>query len=140
MSEQVTREGIIRYIENVKFGYLATVDANNAPRVRPVGIYTVYGDCLYWFTLSNTRKVGEIAANPQVEVVWSNLQEQSQVRINGQLAVKTDEAIIEQFKADNPIVAQLLPEAAQPLFRLYRLQPDKVYWAQGMVPYTEVAW
>ena len=140
MSENVTREQIIRYIQDCKFGYLATVDADNAPHVRPVGIYTVYGDCLYWFTLSNTRKVSEIAANPQVEVVWSNLQEQSQVRISGQLVVETDEAIIQQFKADNPIVAQLLPEAAMPLFRLYRLQPEKVYWAQGMVPYTEIAW
>jgi len=140
MSEQVTREQIIGYIQEVKFGYLATVGADNSPRVRPVGIYTVYGDCLYWFTLSNTRKVAEIAANPQVEVVWSNLQEQSQVRISGQLAVETNESVVQQFKADNPIIAQLLPEAAMPLFRLYKLQPDKVYWARGMVPYTEIAW
>lgn len=140
MSKTMTREQIIHYIQDVKFGYLATVDADNTPRVRPIGIYTVYGDYLYWFTLSNTRKVAEIAANPQVEVVWSNLQEQSQVRISGQLTVETDEAIIQQFKADNPIVARLLPEAAQPLFRLYKLQPDKIYWAHGMVPYTEIAW
>ena len=136
----MTRDKVIAYIQDVKFGYLATVGADNAPRVRPVCIYTVYGDSLYFFTTSNTRKVAEIDSNPRVEVVWSKLEEQSQVRISGQMVAEDDEAIIQQFKADNPIVAQLLPEAAMPLFRLYRLQPEKVYWARGMVPYTEIAW
>ena len=120
--------------------YLATVGADNAPRVRPIGIYNVYGNDLYWFTMANTRKVAEIATNPQVEVVWSKLDEQSQVRISGKTVVVEDEAIQQQFKADNPIINKILPEQALPLFRLYKLQPEKVYMAKGMVPYTEVAW
>lgn len=136
----MTRNEIIAYIQDVKFGYLATVGADHAPRVRPVGMYTVYGDALYFFTMANTRKTAEIANNPQVEVVWSRLEEQSQVRISGQMAVEEDKGVIQRFKADNPIVANLLPDAAQHLFRLYKLQPEKVYWAGGMVPYTEVAW
>jgi uncharacterized pyridoxamine 5'-phosphate oxidase family protein len=67
----MTREQVIAYIQHVKFGYLATVGADNAPRVRPVGMYTVYGDALYFFTLANTRKTAEIDNHPQVEVVWS---------------------------------------------------------------------
>jgi uncharacterized pyridoxamine 5'-phosphate oxidase family protein len=136
----MTRSEVIAYIQDIKFGYLATVDAGNAPRVRPVGMYTVYGDALYFFTMANTRKTTEIDNNPHVEVVWSKLEEQSQVRISGQMIVEEDEAIIQQFKADNPIVANLLPDAVQHLFRLYKLVPDKVYWAKGMVPYTEIAW
>jgi general stress protein 26 len=136
----MTREQVVTYIQDVKFGYLATVGADGAPRVRPVGIYTVYGDNLYFFTMANTRKVAEIDAHPQVEVVWSKLEEQSQVRISGTMAVEEDPKTIQQFKADNPIVANLLPAPIQHLFRLYRLEPAKVYWAEGMVPYTEVAW
>ena len=79
----MTRNEVIAYIQDVKFGYLATVGADHAPRVRPVGMYTVYGDALYFFTTANTRKVAEIDNNPQVEVVWSKLDEQSQVRISG---------------------------------------------------------
>lgn len=75
----MTRDKVTAYIQDVKFGYLATIDAEGAPRVRPVGIYTVYGD-------------------------------------------------------------NLLPPPAQQLFRLYRLEPGKVYWAEGMVPYTESVW
>jgi hypothetical protein len=90
--------------------------------------------------MANTRKVAEIDAHPQVEVVWSKLDEQSQVRIGGTMAVEEDPEVIRQFKADNPIVANLLPAPVQHLFRLYRLEPAKVYWAEGMVPYTEVNW
>ena len=83
----MTRKEVIAYIQDVKFGYLATIDADHTPRVRPVGMYTVYGDHLYFFTMANTRKAAEIDNNPQVEVVWSKLQEQSQVRISGQMVV-----------------------------------------------------
>ena len=136
----MTRDQVIAYIQEVRFGYLATVGADNAPRVRPIGIYNVYDDDLYFFTFSNTRKVAEIEANPQVEVVWCKLQEQSQVRIRGKMVVEEDEAIQQRFREDNPIVAKLLPEQAQHLFRLYKLQPEVVEMAEGMVPYTEVDW
>jgi len=136
----MNRDEVTAYIQEVSFGYLATVGADNGPRVRPIGMHTVYGDHLYFFTFGNTRKVAEIESHPQVEVVWSKLQEQSQVRIRGNMVVEEDEAIIQQFKQDNPIVANLLPKGAQHLFRLYKLQPEVVEMAEGMVPYTQVAW
>ena len=46
--------------------------------------------------------------------------------------------VVQLAAADNPIVANLLPPPAQHLFRLYRLEPEKVYWAGGLVPYAEV--
>ena len=57
----MTRDEVIDYIKDVKFGYLATVGADGAPRVRPIGITTVYGDDLYFFTFSTTRKVVPMA-------------------------------------------------------------------------------
>jgi uncharacterized pyridoxamine 5'-phosphate oxidase family protein len=136
----MTRDQVAAYVQEVKFGYLATVGADNAPRVRPIGMHTLYGDHLYFFTFGNTRKVAEIENNPQVEVVWCKLQEQSQVRIRGKMVVEEDEAVVQQFKQDNPIVARMLPQEAQHLFRLYRLQPEVVEIAEGMVPYTSVDW
>jgi uncharacterized pyridoxamine 5'-phosphate oxidase family protein len=136
----MTREEVIAYIQEVEFGYLATVDADRAPRVRPVGIKTVYGDDLYFFTFAMTRKVAEIEGNPQVEVVWSKLHEMSQVRIRGKMALEEAPEIQQRFKEDNPIVARMLPPGAPDLFRLYRLQPEVVEMAMGMVPYTQVAW
>jgi uncharacterized pyridoxamine 5'-phosphate oxidase family protein len=136
----MTRDQVTAYIEEVQFGYLATVGADGAPRVRPVGISTVYGDDIYFFTFSTTRKVAEIEANPRVEIVWSKLEEVSQVRISGKASVVEDATIQQQFKDDNPFVAKILPEGAEHLFLLYKIQLDKVYMAKGLVPYTEVAW
>jgi pyridoxine/pyridoxamine 5'-phosphate oxidase len=137
----MTRQEVERYIRDVKFGYLATVNVEGAPRVRPVAMKDVYDDGLYFFTFATTHKVGEIAANPQVEMVWSKLEEQSQVRISGALTPEEDPEIQARFKADNPMVDRLLPPGAPPhLFKLYRLAPERVYMARGMVPYSEVAW
>ncbi|MBC8448535.1 MAG: pyridoxamine 5'-phosphate oxidase family protein [Chloroflexi bacterium] len=136
----MTRKEVIEFIQQIQFGYLATVGSDNAPRVRPVSIKDVYGDDLYFFTFSTTRKVAEMAANPQVEVVWAKEEETSQVRIKGKAVVVKDEAIQKRFLEDNPIAARILPEAAQHLFRLYKVQPENVWIARGLVPYTEVAW
>jgi uncharacterized pyridoxamine 5'-phosphate oxidase family protein len=136
----MTRNEVTAYIQDVHFAYLATMGTDGAPRVRPVGMHTVYGDCLYFFTFGSTRKVAEIEANRQVEVVWCKPQEQSQVRIRGKMSLEEDEAIQQQFKEDNPMVARMLPEGAQHLFRLYRLKPEAVEMARGLVPYTTVHW
>jgi len=136
----MTRDKVIQLIQEVHFGYLATVSGDNTPRVRPIAINNIYDDNLYFFTFSNTRKVAEMENNPQVEVVWARLEAQSQVRIKGKAIVEEDQAIQQRFREDNPMVARMLPEAAQHLFRLYRLQPESVEMAEGLVPYTEVAW
>jgi uncharacterized pyridoxamine 5'-phosphate oxidase family protein len=134
------RDEVMAYIREVKFGYLATVGADNAPRVRPVGIHTIYGDALYFFTFGTTRKVAEIDGNPQAEVVWSKLQEMSQVRIRGKMILEEDAEVQQRFKEDSPMVANLLPPNAEHLFRLYRLEPEVVEVAEGLVPYTQVVW
>jgi uncharacterized pyridoxamine 5'-phosphate oxidase family protein len=136
----MTRDQIIDYIRDVKFGYLATADADGAPRVRPIGITTVYGDDLYFFTFSTTRKVAEMEANPRVEVVWSKLEQVTQVRVSGTASRVEDEATQQRFRQDNPFVAKVIPEEADNLFCLFKIHPEKVYMAQGLVPYTEIAW
>jgi uncharacterized pyridoxamine 5'-phosphate oxidase family protein len=136
----VTRDEVIAFIRQVHFAYLATMGADGAPRVRPVGMHTVYGDHLHFFTFCTTRKVEEIENNSQVEVVWCRTRDQSQVRIRGKTAVEEDEAIQQQFKQDNPMVAKTLPEGAEHLFLLYKLEPEVVEVAEGLVPYTVVEW
>jgi uncharacterized pyridoxamine 5'-phosphate oxidase family protein len=130
----MTRDEVTAYIQDVHFGYLATTGTDGAPRVRPVGMHTIYGDCLYFFTFGNTRKVAELEVNPQVEVVWCKPQQQSQVRIRGRMLLEENEAIHQQFKQDNPMVARMLPQEAQHLFRLYRLQPEAVEMPKGWFP------
>lgn len=136
----MTRDQVIDHIMDVRFGYLATAGADGAPRVRPIGITTVCGDDLCFFTFTTTPKVAEMEANPRVEVVWSKLEQVSQVRVSGTVSRVEDEATQQRFRQDNPFVAQLIPEGAEHLFCLFKIHPEKVHMAQGLVPYTEVAW
>ena len=134
------RDEIVAIIEKVQIGYLATVDADGAPRVRPVAIKDIYDDDLYFFTFSTTRKGAEIEANPQVEVVWADLEDNSQARIRGKAVVVEDEAMIERFLEDNPYAAEIIPEGARHLFALYKVQPERVEGARGLVSYTGIDW
>jgi uncharacterized pyridoxamine 5'-phosphate oxidase family protein len=136
----MTRDEAVAYIKDVEFGYVATVGADGAPRVRPVAIKDIYGDSIYFFTFRNTRKVAEVATNPNVEVVWSKPGSMSQVRIRGTLAEETDGEIQAQFKADNPMVSRMLPPGAEGLFLLYRLSPETVEMAKTLGPYEQLAW
>ena len=131
---------VIQFSQQVQFGYLATTGPDRGPRVRPVGIKDVYGDDVCFFTFANTRKVAEIAADPRVEVVWAKEEELSQVRIVGVAEAVDDPAAQQRFREDNPSVGQILPLGADHLFLLYKIKPQGVYAAPGLVPYTQVPW
>jgi len=135
-----TRDDVVAFIQQVHFGQLATVNADGAPRVRPVGIKDVYGDDIYFLTLAMTRKVTEMAGEPRVEVNWLDVAKMTQVRIEGEVEQVLDAALVERFLVDNAGVAGLLPPGTDQYIQIYRLKPSKVWMAQGMVPYTDVEW
>lgn len=135
-----TREQVIEFIKDVKFAYLATLGTDGVPRARPLAAYTVYGDGVYFFTFKTTRKVAELAATPQAELVWARYSDNAQVRIRGAVTLEEGAEIQERFKADNPMVAQMLPPGAEHLFALFKLEPSAVEAVVGLKPYTQVAW
>lgn len=136
----MTRDQAIEFIKKMHVGYLATATADNGPRVRPISIHTIYDRDIYFFTFSTTRKCAEMQANPKVEVVWSNIEDLYQVRIRGNASLVEDPAVHQRFKNDDQKVSQMLPPGTENLFRLYRLQPQTVEAAEGLVSYQEVAW
>jgi uncharacterized pyridoxamine 5'-phosphate oxidase family protein len=136
----MTRDEAIAFIKRAHFGYVATRDVDDGVSVRPVGIDTVYGNNLYFFTFAGTPKVRQIASDPSVAIVWADCDTLSQVRIKGTAHVEDDPAIIARFKADNPMVGKLLPPGAESLFTLFRVEPRTVQAANGLVPYEPVDW
>jgi uncharacterized pyridoxamine 5'-phosphate oxidase family protein len=135
-----TRDQVVAFIDEVKFAYLATLGTDGVPRARPLAAYTVYSDAVYFFTFRTTRKVAELTAHPQAELVWCRLQDRAQVRMRGPVALEQDPKVQARFKADNPMVAQMLPPGAEHLFALFSLTPEVVEAVVGLKPYTQVAW
>jgi uncharacterized pyridoxamine 5'-phosphate oxidase family protein len=136
----MTRDQAMEFIKQVGVGYLATVCADNTPRVRPMGMHTFYDGDMYFFTFSPTRKVAEMKANPRVEAVWTNMKDLCQVRIRGMADIVEDEAIQKKFMQDNPKAAQIMTPETEKLFCLYKIIPDKVEVAEGLVPYKQIDW
>ncbi len=135
-----TREQVIAFIQEVRFGYLATRGKGRTLRVRPVGIKSLSGNDVYLVAVNNARKEKEPVVERQAEVVWTQQSTNTQVRIRGQI-VATDEAeAARRFREDNPRIARMLPPGAEPFFRLYKLIPEKVETSLGVLPYAEVAW
>lgn len=135
-----TREQVIGFIKEVKFAYLATLGTDGVPRVRPLAAHTVYGDSVYFFTFMTTRKVAEIAAHPKAELVWARLQDSAQVRMRGSVSLEEDAEVQARFRADNPMVARVLPPGAERLFALVKLTPETVEAVVGLKPYSQIAW
>jgi uncharacterized pyridoxamine 5'-phosphate oxidase family protein len=135
-----TRDQVIEFIQERKFGYLATLGTDGTPRVRPLAAHTVYGDAVYLFTFQTTRKVAEIAAHPRAELVWTRLEDNAQVRMRGSIAPEQDAKVQARFRTDNPMVARMLPPGAEHLFALYKLTPEVVEAVVGLKPYAKVAW
>jgi general stress protein 26 len=136
----MNRDDVIAYIKEVKVASLATAGPDGGPRVRPIFLDDVNGDVLYFFTLAISRKVGELEANPRIEVAWTKPADFSQVRIVGTASPVKDEAIVQRWRAEHTMIIQNLPPGAERLVRLYQVRPEKVEVAMGRVPYTEVAW
>jgi uncharacterized pyridoxamine 5'-phosphate oxidase family protein len=135
-----TRNQVIEFIQESKFAYLATLGTDGEPRARPLAAHTVYGDAIHFFTFKSTRKAAELAAHPRAELVWARLQDNAQVRMRGPVTLEEDAAVVARFKAENPIVARMLPPDAEHLFALFRLTPQVVEAVVGFKPYTQVAW
>ena len=77
--------------------------------------------------------------NPQVEVVWAKVDGTEQERVKDKAAVEEDQAIQQWFRDDNSIVSQIIAPGAGHIFSLYKIQPEKVEAAQGLVPYMVLA-
>ena len=72
--------------------------------------------------------------------MWIDAKELSQVRVQGLCTVVDDIEVKQRFKQDEPFVDKILPPGAENLFCLYKITPERVEAAEGLVPYQTVEW
>lgn len=116
-------------MRRAKFPLLATVDAQQQPRLRPVSPVRTEGFIIYVANLRRYGKTAEIAANPQVELCYCD-DGHCQLRITGVAEVVTDPGLIEDIWAANPLLKMYLGTPQNPEFILYRIQPQRVRYMQ----------
>lgn len=120
-----------------KFPMLATMD-NDQPRLRPVSPVRVEGFTVYVANLRRYGKTAEIAANPKVELCYTD-DAHHQVRITAVAEVVADESLLAAIWASNPLLRAYLKTPDHPELIIYRMRPTRVrYMREWALEYHEV--
>lgn len=120
-----------------KFPMLATVDGDQ-PRLRPVSPVRTDGFTVYVANLRRYGKTAEIAANPRVELCYTD-DEHQQVRITAEAEVVTDEGILGEIWEGNPLLRAYLRTPDNPELIVYRMRALRVrFMREWALEYHEV--
>jgi uncharacterized pyridoxamine 5'-phosphate oxidase family protein len=124
-------------MQAAKFPMLATVDGDQ-PRVRPVSPVRTDGFTVYVANLRRYGKTAEIAANPKVELCYTD-DDHNQVRITAEAEVLTDAALLAEIWEANPLLRAYLRTPDNPELIIYRMRPLRVrYMREWALEYFEV--
>ena len=120
-----------------KFPMLATIDGDQ-PRLRPVSPVRTEGFTVFVANLRRYGKTAEIAANPKVELCYTD-DEHNQVRITAVAEVLEDAELLAEIWAGNPLLRAYLRTPDNPELIIYRLKPNRVrYMREWALEYFEV--
>lgn len=118
-------------------GYLATCEADQ-PRVRAMMPIVRDDGKLLMATFPQTKKVGQIAKNPKVEMCFVD-RKLSHCRIEGKAAASADKALKEELWDKQPMLRQFFAGPEDPNFILIVISPSKIRMMNiGERDYTEV--
>jgi len=121
-----------------KFPVLATVEGDQ-PRVRPVSPVRTDGFTVYVANLRRYGKTAEIAANPKVELCYTD-EEHNQVRITAEAEVVTEAGILGEIWEGNPLLRAYLRTPENPELIVYRMKALRVrYMREWALEYYEVS-
>jgi general stress protein 26 len=120
-----------------KFPMLATIDGDQ-PRLRPVSPVRTEGFTVFVANLRRYGKTAEIAANPKVELCYTD-EEHNQVRITAVAEVLEDAELLAEIWAGNPLLRAYLRTPDNPELIIYHLKPNRVrYMREWALEYFEV--
>jgi uncharacterized pyridoxamine 5'-phosphate oxidase family protein len=120
-----------------KFPVLATVEGDQ-PRVRPVSPVRTEGFTVYVANLRRYGKTAEIAANPKVELCYTD-EEHNQVRITAEAEVVTEAGLLGEIWEGNPLLRAYLRTPENPELIVYRMKALRVrYMREWALEYYEV--
>jgi uncharacterized pyridoxamine 5'-phosphate oxidase family protein len=109
--------------------YIATVDADNRPRVRPFGIALSFNGHL-WFCTNNQKKFyAQIQNNPYVEVCSFNSKEGAWVRVSGKAILANELAVKQKIFEVAPNIGQLYQSPENPIFTVFYVEGQADFYS-----------
>jgi general stress protein 26 len=125
-------------IQKAKFPVLATMDGDQ-PRVRPVSPVRTDGFTVYVANLRRYGKTKEIAANPKVELCYTD-EDHNQVRITATAEILADAALLAEIWESSPLLRAYLRTPDNPELIIYKMVPIQVrYMREWALEYYDIS-
>lgn len=116
---------------------IATIDGDQ-PRLRPISPLKTDGFTIYFASLRNYHKTGELEANSNVEMCFMG-NGHDQVRLSGRCQLITDAQTRQGLWDSNPLMRHYLDSIDNPALLMYRIDPTQVrFMREWALEYFEV--
>lgn len=116
---------------------LASIDGDQ-PRLRPISPLKTEGFTIYFASLRNYHKTGELEANANVEMCFLG-NGHDQVRVSGICELITDDATRQEIWDSSPLLRHYLDSVNNPQLLMYRIDPNRVrFMREWALEYHEV--
>ncbi len=124
----MTKEKALAVIAASTSGFMATVEGNQ-PRVRPMVIKTIWEKKVYLATFRDSRKVQQIAQQPNVELLWVDMA-MRQVRMAGVIRECDNPTLRKKYLEENPIIQRYYKGVDDPRYLLLEVTPVYVEYKE----------
>jgi len=101
INKQENMKEVCQFLNDCGMYYIATLDDNNQPRVRPFGTATIFEDKLYIQTGKKKNVAKQMLKNPKVEICAHNIPAGKWLRIEAEVVeddrVEAKEFVLDQY-------------------------------------------
>ncbi|KAH0786519.1 pyridoxamine 5'-phosphate oxidase [Histomonas meleagridis] len=115
-------EEIIEFLRSSPAFHVATVDAENKPRVRPFSFVMDYKGHICFCTSSTKKFYAELSKNPNIEICSYNDKSGKWCRIHGVVHWINDQAAKEKIFVVMPDLIPLYKDATNPVLTVFYIE------------------
>ena len=117
----------LQFLNDNKFGYLATVDENNMPRVRGWGIVSADENGIVFGTMNNKRVYSQLKTNPRAEYIVQTKGFKI-LRVNGEITFDDNRDAVLAIVEKVPAIKKMYGDAAETNFELVYMKNPEFEW------------
>jgi uncharacterized pyridoxamine 5'-phosphate oxidase family protein len=102
--------------------YVATVDAQNRPRVRPFGVAVSLNNHVWFATNSEKKVYAEIQNNPYVEICSYNAKGGAWIRVSGKAVFEDNLAVKQKVFEVLPSLSAIYKSPENPILKVFYVE------------------
>ena len=121
---------VYEFLTKNRTGFLATVDAENHPHARAVGLALIREGNLYYATANTKPMYAQMKQNPNVELAVSTPDFSMNLRVAGKAVLCDDMELKKEVMTASPALQSIYSSSENPIFTLMYIVPSSArFWS-----------